>query len=261
MKNSQKLTLSLITILAALTFTQCKDAKDAAITKILEVQANTINKQCPIQLNATVRIDSCKIMEKKTLKTFATMSYVNAKDFKADEFESLSKPGLVYTIQTAEDLKQARENEVIFIYSYYDDAGKLLGEITISPEDYNKPIDEVNKGDLKSMSDTDINNTLAKVVSGIKAHLPMIVNGDIDLIDCQSHPGKILEYTYCLKNESIAKFDSITFKKNSKAASLDLSSTNAEIKAMIDAGVICRYIYKDKNSKYLCSFDISASDF
>lgn len=253
--------LTLFTFVIALAiFSSCKDVKDAAITKLLETQAERINKNCPIQLNAAVRVDSCKVLPKKTLKTYATILYVNAADFDAKDFERLTKPALVYSIQTSKDLKEARENEIAFIYSYNDDKGKSLGEITIISEDYNKPIDNSNKGDVASMKDEDINSILEKSISGMQDRLPMSIGNDIDLVDCEVLPGKILKYTYVIKNQSLASTDTTAMKVQSKTASIQMLKNTKEAKDLIDAGVTYLYIYKDKDEKHLCQIDISAKD-
>ena len=241
-------------------FTQCGDAKDAVVTKLLEVQAQAVNAQCPIQLNSAMRMDSCQVLPQKTLKFFYTIALVDAADFNAADFERMTKPGLVYNIQTNEELKQAREYEVVFMYVYMDDKGKTLGEISVTAEDYNKPVDESNKGDIASASEEDVENTLKSVVAGMKSRLPMAVADGVDLVECQAL-GKVLEYTYQIKNQSVAKFDSTAFKTTTKNASVQMLGSNPQVMAMMEKGIVYSYIYKDKNGKYLCRIDINSGDF
>ncbi len=241
-------------------FTQCKNSKEEPITKKLEQEAEELNKQCPIQANAAVRIDSCKVIPPKTFKYFMTMLYVNADDFNVADFERLTKPGIVYNIQTAEDLKEARENNVTFIYAYNDNKRKLIGEITVTSEDYNKPIDEVNKGDMASMSDKDINYLLQNTISGLKDHLPLKVDAYTELIECDVVPEKTLQYIYILKNVSVAQFDSVTFKANQVPAITGALKSASETKEILNAGGTFLYIYKDQYEKYLCQISISSKN-
>ncbi|NDV79838.1 hypothetical protein [Dysgonomonas sp. 511] len=259
MKKLNKTIFSVIAAFAIIfSFAQCKDAKEAAVTKLLEAQVNLVNSQCPIQLNQAVRVDSCKITEKMTMKTFATMSFVNAADFKSDEFAKMTKPSLVYTIQTNDELKQARELGVIFVYAYNDDAGKLIGEIKIGPDDYNQPIDEKNKEPMASMSTEDIDSMLQKVVSGIKSHLPMKVDQVTTLVDCKALPEKKLEYVYML--EATAKQLGADFTDNVKTVLVENAKANPEMKQMLEAGVTCVYVYNDKDGKEICRLDLDQSD-
>ena len=259
MKNLTQATFYLFGLLAlSFLFTQCKDAKDTAVTKLLEAQVKVVNNQCPIQVNASVRIDSAQISDKMTLKTFATVAYINAADFNKDEFVKLSKPGLLYNIQTASDLKTARELGVIFVYSYNDDSGKLLGEIKITPDDYNQPIDENQKGDLASMAVNDVDNLLQKVVSGIKPHLPMQVDGVTTLTECKALPDKTLEYIYTIN--ATKKEMGPDFAKNMEAQLKQIIVSTPETKQMVDAGVTLYYIYNDKNGAEICNIKLKADD-
>lgn len=117
----------------------------------------------------------------------------------------------------------------------------------MTPNDYNKPIDESNKGDIASMTQGDVDNILNKVVSGLEEHLPIAVGDDVELVECDAISGKILEYTYMLKNQTVAKFDSVAFKKEQKEATIKNLSSNKEVGALLSAGVTYVYIYKDKN--------------
>lgn len=243
-----------------ISFTQCKDVKDAAITKFLELEAEKTNKQCPMQINAAVRIDSCKALAPKTLKYFITMLYVNAADFNVSDFERLTKPGIVYNIQTTDDLKKARDNDITFVYAYNDDKGKLLGEITVTSIDYNKPIDGANKGDMASMSDEDLNYLLKNTISGLKGHLPMQVDEYTELIDCDVLPEKTLQYIYVFKNVSVAQFDSVAFKADQVPAITETLKNAPETKEILDAGGTFLYIYKDRDEKYLCQINVSSKD-
>lgn len=241
-------------------FTQCKDIKEAAITKKLEQEVEKLNKQCPIQLNAAVRVDSCKVLPKKTLKFFATILYINSSDFSTADYERLNKPAIVYGIQTAEDMKELRENEVTFIYSYNDGKGRFISDITVTSEDYNKPIDETKKGNMSSMSNKDIDYILQNTISGLKEHLPMMVDESTELIDCKVLPQKTLQYIYTLKNISIAQFDSIAFKANQVPVITGALKNVNETKEILDAGGTFHYIYKDRDEKYLCQISVSSKN-
>ncbi|MDR2956100.1 MAG: hypothetical protein LBV43_13570 [Prevotella sp.] len=137
----KKLTQSFLLLFAVLTttitFTQCKDAKDAAITKFLELQAKAVNSQCPMDMGNGIRVDSCKVEGNKILKSYYTFT-VDTGELTREDFEAQTRPNLVQMIKTNNDLKQGREFEVTFAYVYYGKDGNVLGDMVITADDYNK---------------------------------------------------------------------------------------------------------------------------
>lgn len=258
MKKLNSLILSVIAISAILVFTQCSDAKDKVVTKALEVIAKSINAECPVRANNVTTMDSCAVMPGRILKTYYTIAMVDAKHFNAETFERSSKPGLVYNIQTNEVFKVAREYDVIFKFEYRDENGKTLGEITVNPEDYNQPIDETNKGGISMVADEDIIAMLEAEVAGIKSRLPMQIEAGLELTDCTVN-GKTIEYTYRITTLTAAKIPA-SFESQAKTNTLRNLSANAQIKAMLEGGVIYSYTYNDKNGKKVCSFELTKGD-
>ena len=256
MKKLNTLILSAIALVAILTFTQCSDAKDAVVTKILEVQAKAVNSQCPITLNNMMRMDSCVVLPSKTLKSYFTITS-GASLFNPKTFEANSKTQLVQAIQANEELKKAREFEVVFIYVYNDPDGKKLGEITITAEDYNKPADELDKTILSdNLTTNDIEQMLEKEVEALQPQLPATISPGMILTECQQ-AGKSLVYTYKMTEVNVKGFDSTAFKAaNTPLIRKNLANT-PQVKKGLDAGVTYSYVYRDKDNKYLCLISIN----
>ncbi|WP_029904711.1 type II secretion system pilot lipoprotein GspS-beta [Prevotella sp. 10(H)] len=130
MKNLSKTTFSIIAILfVSMCFIQCKDAKDAAVTKYLELQAEQLNKQFPMNMGA-MTMEKCTI-EGKTIKLFVTIN----SDVETFDAEA-GKTAAVQSIKNSPEAKQSQEFGISYAYEYKNASGKVIGEINISPEDY-----------------------------------------------------------------------------------------------------------------------------
>lgn len=241
-----------ITVSAAilLSFTQCQDLKEAKIRRFLLAEVDKINEDCPQQLNAEIRLDSCKVAEPITLKTYATMINVNAKYYNSDSFYKITQPNLVYAIQTNEDLKQAKDYGVTFTYVYYDAYGKLMSEIIITPEDYNQPIDHNKGGALNSIEKDGVEITLQKLIESTKLALPMQIDEITTLTNVELQADNTLSYI-CMVN--IEKKDmNEHFEENLKLALHNQVNYNEEIKTLLKAKATIKYLYVDKNNEKLC---------
>jgi hypothetical protein len=254
----ENITYILVAAIFALLSTQCKDAKEAAVTKALEVVVKKINGQCPKQIHQYVRIDSCKVSDKMTIKFFTTVLNIDADFYNAVEFAKFTKPAIVYYVQTRNELKMARDLGVIFVFSYNDDSGKNLGEATVGPDDYNQPIDESRK-DIASMKAEDVDKLLEKMASGIKRLLPMKVDEITALTDFNALPDKTLELVYTI---NMAKKDLVpNFEDNAKKGMKESIKTMPEFEKMINSGIIVKAIYNDKDGNEICRISLSAEDY
>lgn len=256
MRRIHLFSLTAIALFVLLSFTQCGDAKDKIITKLLEVQAAAINKECPKIMNKILRLDSCQVSAPKTLKTYYTI--ISGADLftLGDE----AKKNLIYATQTNQDLKKLCEYEVAFSYAYYKPDGTLVGEITVTPEDYNKPLDESNKSMLSDDINTDeVKLLLEKELSFIKEKLPVAITPEITLVECNLSDKQIL-YVYETALLNAGNIDTTTVKASYKAEVVGgLKNLPQTVKAL-EKGYYYKYIYKDTNSKYLFTIDIAIDD-
>lgn len=131
MRKLTQTALSLVIVfMLSLTFTQCKDAKDAAVTKYLELQAEQLNKSLPMDMGG-MTMEKCTIEEDKTIKLFITINS------DIEEFDAVSgKAGAIQSIKNSPEAKQSQEYGISYAYEYKNASGKVIGEIKISPEDY-----------------------------------------------------------------------------------------------------------------------------
>ncbi|MBK5719474.1 hypothetical protein JGH11_01180 [Dysgonomonas sp. Marseille-P4677] len=132
MKQLTKTALSVIAILSlSLIFIQCNDAKDAIITKYLEQQVKQTNEQCPLVMGEGLTMDSSKVEANKTLRLFFTI----AGDIESFDAET-GKASAIEALKNSSEIQQVKDYGITYAYTYHNGAGKVLGEITITPEDY-----------------------------------------------------------------------------------------------------------------------------
>lgn len=237
-------------------FTQCGDAKDKIVTKLLEVQAAAINKECPMVINDIIRMDSCQVSASKTLKTYYTI----LSGGELFRFGDETKNNLIQVTQNNESLKKLREQEVVFVFAYYKTDGSFAGEITLTPEEYNKPLDESNKSILSDNINADeVYLLLEKEISYIKEKLPVAITPEITLVACDLSDKQLL-YVYETALLSATDIDTTTVKASYKEEVANgLKKLPQTIKAL-EKGYIYKYIYKDTDSRYLFTMDISIDD-
>lgn len=131
MKKLTKFSFSLVAILSiSLLFVQCKDAKDAVVTKYLEGQAEQLNKQFPLDMGG-MTMEKCTVEKNNTLKLFITINS-DAEEFDA---ETLKANG-IQSIKNTPEAKQSQQLGISYAYEYKNASGKVIGEVTITPEDY-----------------------------------------------------------------------------------------------------------------------------
>lgn len=132
MKNLTKTTLSIIAIVFVCSFfIQCKDAKDAVVTKYLDMQVEQMNKQCPLSLGGGLTLESCKVEGNKTMK----FSYKIDQDIETFDTEA-GKAAAVDALKSSPEIAQLKEYEITYKYEYKNASDKVIGEMTIAPDDY-----------------------------------------------------------------------------------------------------------------------------
>lgn len=246
-------------IFMSFAFTQCKDAKDTVVTKLLEAEAEKVNAQCPIQLDEVTRLDSCRVEGKMRLVTYVTVSYVDGKMFDLEDYARMVKPSLVYAIQTNKEVDLVKKAGVVFVYLYRDNSGKLFGNIEITPDDYNQQINEDNKELLSSMGEDDLTLLLESTAAGIQQALPIAIDEITTLQNCSFVSPKTLSYEYIL---AMKKSDIDTdFTSNMKRELIKGIGDDENIMNMLNAGVIFSYKYSDETGVDICTIEVTKDDF
>lgn len=247
----KKQTQSAIRIIAVLTislfFTQCKDAQNAAITKFMELQAVVVNKQCPQNIGNGVTMTGCKVEENRTFKfTFTIEDNVAKLISITDDM----KPMVLQMIKSLPEFNQIKEYEISCVYAFSDASGKSLGEIKLTPEDYKKA-EEVQINETEQM--------IKVIVSSMNPNLPVQIDEITTLVECKALPNSVIQYVYTISMEK--KDVNADFSNNMKFMIKENVRNTPDMKKMIDKGVVCNYLYNDKNGVEICNINISSADY
>lgn len=135
MKRNFLTTLSLFSfvLILSLAFVQCSSKnKNTELEKALGTLVKTINKQCPIKVDATMQLDSCT-----TKKRELTYYYTITEDdiFDAEIFEEIGVPAIKDNLKNNSQLDFFREHNVSIRYIYSDNAGKKLYDLFLNTND------------------------------------------------------------------------------------------------------------------------------
>ncbi len=229
--------------------------------KEIEKTVADINSRCPMQIDQTIRLENCEAIPPKTMKYNFTFLFIDATKIDNDEFRSQIWDYILYTTQSNNEIKNLREIDTTFIYSCKDERGNTLGDLIITPEDYNQPIKKPVALDPAFLTDDNLHNVLQSMVDQIRRQLPLFTEeSGISMIDCRTYD-KTLEYTCKLLNEDASRFDTIYFKTTGVPAAIQSLKDNPEMKTFAERGVYISNIYLDKNGKYLCTITISPEEY
>lgn len=222
---------------------------------------NEINSRCPIQIDQTIRLDSCEAIPEKTLKYNYTFLFIDATKIDSEEFRSQMTDYIVYNTQMNDEIKPLKDKGVTFIYSCKDEKGNCLGELTVTPDDYNQPVKKPITLDPSFLNEDNIKNVLQEIVDKTQLQLPLFTEeSGISMVDCRTFD-KTLEYTCKLLNEDASRFDTIYFKTTGVPAAIQSLKDNPEMRTFARQGVYISNIYLDKDSKYLCTITISPEEY
>jgi hypothetical protein len=229
--------------------------------KEIEHKIREINENCPIQIDQTIRLDNCEAIRENILRYNYTFLYIDATKIDSEQFVSQMKDYMLYNTQSNDDIQDLRELGVTFEYSCRDEKKILLGDLTITPEEYRQPIRKPVAIDPDSLTDDNLHRVLQSMVDQIQRQLPLFTEeSGISMVDCRTFD-KTLEYTCKLLHEEAGRFDAIYFKTTGVPAAIQSLKDNAEMRAFAEKGVYISNIYLDKDGKYLCTINISPEEY
>lgn len=229
--------------------------------KEIEEAVKDINSHCPMQIDQTIRIDSCEALPENTIKYNYTFLYIDANKIDKTEFQKEISGYILYHIQQDEKSDKLKKLGVTFIYTCKDENNNSLGELTFKPEDYNKAVVKPTAIDSKYLNNNNLHKVLQEIVNQTQRQLPLFTEETgISMVYCRTFD-KTLEYTCKLHNEDASRFDAIYFKTTGVPAAIKSLKDNPEMKAFAEQGVYISNIYLDKDGKYLCTITISPDEY
>lgn len=229
--------------------------------KEIENTVNELNSRCPIQIDQTIRLDNCRAVPENTLEYNYTFLFIDATIIDRHEFESQMWNYILYNTQMDDSVKKLRELGTTFVYTCKDEKGDSLGELTVTPEDYNQPVQKPVTLDAAILRGDNLYKVLQTLVDETRKQLPLFTEeSGISMVDCRTFD-KTLEYTCKLLNEDVTRFDVIYFKTTGVPAAIRSLKDNPEMRTFAEQGVYISNIYLDKNGNYLCTITISPEEY
>jgi len=97
-----------------------------------------MNTELPEYVDEETRLDSVTLVSEDNLSfNYSLVNYLK-KNVDAKKFQELLRPGILDVITNNKELRELRDNNVTFTYSYVDKNNIFLFNVIITPDDYNK---------------------------------------------------------------------------------------------------------------------------
>ncbi|CAM3728256.1 hypothetical protein [Flavobacterium chungbukense] len=94
------------------------------------------NKNCPLNIQEGIRLDSVTLAEERTVKYNLTLLNVEKKTAEINVIKEEIKKSLLSTAKANPGLKVFRDNDYTLIYSYSDKKKEFLFDVKILPDQY-----------------------------------------------------------------------------------------------------------------------------
>lgn len=119
--------------LIALMFGQCTSGNDK-VHKQLQAEVDALNKQLPMTISPTIRIDSCVLLKNNDMQNYYT--YTDTAAFDTLQFENIVVAPAREMTKNDPGMADIRGYGITTEYIYRDVNGKELYSFKITPEDY-----------------------------------------------------------------------------------------------------------------------------
>lgn len=106
---------------------------------ILSKRAKIINKSCPIEIDDFTRLDSILLEDNKTLSNYYTLKKDKLEEIDIESFNEEMKNIVKAALLNDNDefINSAKQQNLNFIYYYFDSKNTFISSIKIQPNDYN----------------------------------------------------------------------------------------------------------------------------
>ena len=102
----------------------------------LENTASEFNKQMPIQIDQSSRLDSVSAKGKTNFIYYYTLMNAEKLEVNLDTVNKYIRHNIIKNVKDSPELKIFRDNNITFDYKYYDRNGSFAMEISVTPEIY-----------------------------------------------------------------------------------------------------------------------------
>ncbi len=137
MKFTWKSWVWLIVLVGGFIFLQKRNEHKITDDKLAKA-ANEMNRNCPMQVDSTTRLDNVVALPDNRVQYNYTFNNGSSKNMDTAAFKVDMQNDIVKQIKTDKKHAFFKENNTTLLFSYRNEAGQYLFNIIISPEKYNK---------------------------------------------------------------------------------------------------------------------------
>ena len=242
----------IVLFIVMMLFAQCMSDQ-----KKLEAAAKLFNKTAPVEVGGVVRLEKMEALPEKNIKIHVTM-YDN------NDMMGIVDPKLMSQsmgaqmkrmVATSSEMKSLRDMSVTFIFNISTDKGHAFDEIIITPEDYNNP--DISK----PIDNDDLAAQMQLSIDAVKKNLPFTEpTTGITITDMYTEGNNTLVSVQELPDDMLDNTDKEVFIVNTKENVISYMTTNPAMKALIDKGIIIKYIYKTTKGATYAEIIITKDD-
>lgn len=149
---------------------------------MMKTFVNRFNKKCPTE-TGVISIDGAEVISKDTIAIYISYIYDQTESEIKLQKQVLPNTMLVPLLQMIgeKQYKLMKKKNIVFLFGFYTNMGVHIVDVPISPEQYNRPIEEFM---TEGVDKLDTMGIIQNTVNSIKQQLP-IVNTDngITMID------------------------------------------------------------------------------
>jgi hypothetical protein len=109
-----------------------------AYEEVLRLNAEAVNRKCPIQIDAATRLDSTQAGPGKRFRYCYTMTRQILDSIDVKAMAARLKPVLAGNLKTNESLELLKKHKTRIDYSFFDRKGRFILTVSVSPEDYGR---------------------------------------------------------------------------------------------------------------------------
>jgi hypothetical protein len=109
---------------------------DTGFDKQLKLEANELNKSCPMMIDAVTQLDNAAALPDNTFQYNYTLIDADVAQMDTIQFKANLEPSILEQVKSNPQLKSFRDHQVTLQYVYKDKRKHYLTQIVITPEMY-----------------------------------------------------------------------------------------------------------------------------
>lgn len=110
--------------------------KPPSYDKIMMQVASELNKNCPIMIDESTRLDNAISLPNNKFMYNYTLVNLTKDEFSLEYFKENVQPRITRTVATNPQMEIYRKHKTTLVYSYKDKNGDFVYEFSVTPEEY-----------------------------------------------------------------------------------------------------------------------------